>query len=76
MTKPTKWHPPSLIRVRCPHEETLGPQLPIEHTAKADHIGRIPRLIRVFGGRTVILFVGFVLRQLVLFSGMHQQRAL
>ena len=21
-------HPPSLIRVCCPHEETLGPQLP------------------------------------------------
>ena len=27
-------HPPSLISLRCPHEETLGPQLPIEHTAK------------------------------------------
>ena len=22
-------HPPSLISLRCPHEETLGPQLPI-----------------------------------------------
>ena len=27
-------HPPSLIRVRCPHEESLGPWLPIERTAK------------------------------------------
>ena len=28
------WHPPSLISLRCLHEETLGPQLPIERTAK------------------------------------------
>ena len=27
-------HPLSLIRVCCLHEETLGPQLPIEHTVK------------------------------------------
>ena len=27
-------HPPSLIRVRCPLDETLGPQLPIERTTK------------------------------------------
>ena len=27
-------HSPSLIRVRCPHEEGLGPKLPIERTAK------------------------------------------
>ena len=42
MTKPTKWpvrpaktqsgHPPSLISLRCLHEETLGPKLPIECT--------------------------------------------
>ena len=50
MTKPTKWHvhPARRLRsawasaqsvksdqcLRCPHEETLGPQLPTEHTAK------------------------------------------
>ena len=27
-------HPPSLISLRCPHEQTLGPQLPIERTMK------------------------------------------
>ena len=28
-------HPPSLIKgLRCPHEEILGPKLPIERTAK------------------------------------------
>ena len=27
-------HPPSLISLRCPHEETLGAQLPTERTAK------------------------------------------
>ena len=30
-----------------PHEETLGPQLPIERTAKTDQTWRMPRLIRV-----------------------------
>ena len=46
MTKPTKWHvrqaktqlsfasAHSDQSLRCPHEETLGPQLPIERTAK------------------------------------------
>ena len=29
--------------LRCPHEETLGPQLPIERTAKTDQTGRVPR---------------------------------
>ena len=48
MTKPTNWHgrpakpdqpghPPNLIS-RCPHEESLGPKLPIERTAKTDQI--------------------------------------
>ena len=27
-------YPPSLISLRCPHEETLGPQLSTERTAK------------------------------------------
>ena len=45
MTKPTNWHvrpaktdqpghPPSHISLRCSHEESLGPTLPIESTAK------------------------------------------
>ena len=56
MTKPTKWHvwrvktdqpghPPSLIRERlcCPHEESLGPYLHIEGTAKTlFRLGRCP----------------------------------
>ena len=29
-------HPPSLISLRCLHEETLGSQLPTECTAKTD----------------------------------------
>ena len=31
--------------LRCPHQETLAPQLPIECTAKTDQTGRLPRLI-------------------------------
>ena len=38
-------HLPSLISLCCPHEETLGPQLPTEHTAKTDQTGQMPRLI-------------------------------
>ena len=48
--------------LRCPHEKTLGPQLPIEHTAN-DQTGRMPRLIWVFAGRKCH-FVGFVMRWL------------
>ena len=40
--------------LRCPHEESLGPQLPIEHTLKTLIT---PRLIWVFAGCTVILLV-------------------
>ena len=58
-------HKPSLISLRCPHEETLGPQLSIEHTAKTDQTRRMPRLIRVFAGRKGH-FVGFVIRRLSL----------
>ena len=50
-------HLPSLISLRCPHEESLGPKLPIEHTAKTDQTGWMPRLIRVFAARTIILLV-------------------
>ena len=52
-------HLPRLISLCCPHEETLGPQLPNEHT----QTGQMPRLIRVFSGRTDH-FVGFVMRLL------------
>ena len=35
MTKPTKWaSAQSDQSLRCSHEETVGPQLPIERTAK------------------------------------------
>ena len=44
--------------LRCPHEESFGPELPTERTAKdSDQTGRMPRLIRVFAGRTVILLI-------------------
>ena len=52
--------PPSLIILRCLHEETLGPELPIKRTTKT---GRMPRLIWVFTGCTSHI-VGFVIRQL------------
>ena len=39
--------------LRCPHEETLGPKLPIE-CEDSDQIGRMAMLIRVFAGSTVI----------------------
>ena len=36
-------HPPSLTSLRCPHEENLGPELPIERTAKTlVRLGRCP----------------------------------
>ena len=38
-------HPPSLISIRCPPKESLGPKLYIERTAKTDQTGRMPRLI-------------------------------
>ena len=34
-------HPPSLISLRCPLEEALGPGLPIEHTAKTQRVLRL-----------------------------------
>ena len=44
-------------RLRCLHDESLGPSLPIEQTVKTDQTGRMPRLTWVFAGRTVILVV-------------------
>ena len=75
MTKPTKWlcsqrrlrsawaSAQSDQGRRCPHEESLGPYLPIKRTAKTlirlggCQTGRMPRLIWVFAGRTVTLLV-------------------
>ena len=46
MIKPTKWGCASAQSdqsLRCPHEESLGPQLPIERTAKTlIRLGRCP----------------------------------
>ena len=46
-----RWHPPSLISLRCLHEESLGPYLPNERTAKT--------LIRLAN------FVGFIMSGLI-----------
>ena len=51
------WLAQSEQSLRYPHEETLGPYLPIERTAKTDQTRRMPRPIWVFAGRTVILLV-------------------
>ena len=68
MTKPTKWPVrPVKTQIRLgirPHEESLGPWLPIEHTEDSDQAGRMPRPIWVFAGRTVN-FIGFAMRQLI-----------
>ena len=46
MTKPAKWHcAQSDQSLRCPHEESFGPELPTERTVKTDQTGRMPRLI-------------------------------
>ena len=46
-----------------PHEETLGPQLPIERTVKTDRTGQMRMLIRVFAWHTKHI-VGFVVLRL------------
>ena len=50
-------HPGSLF---CPHEEALGPWLPIKRISKTDQNGWMPKLIQVFAGCTDY-FVGFVM---------------
>ena len=60
---------PSLISLRCPHEETLGPQLPIEGTAKTDQTGRMPVL-----SESVLHFVGFIMLRLKLSFKPRDQR--
>ena len=49
--------------LRCPHEESSDPLLPIECTAKTDQTRRMPRLIWVYV-RCTCHFVGFVMRRL------------
>ena len=56
-------HPPSLISLHCPHEETLGPQLPIQCTAKTPiRLGGCPGLSESLLGAQVILLSFVVLR--------------
>ena len=52
-------HPPSLISLRCPHDESLGPELPTERTDWADAQAYLS-LRRVH-----IHLVGFVMRRLI-----------
>ena len=80
MTKPTKWRvpsedsdqpgcPPSLISVftvRMKKRWVLGYPLSAKQRLWSDQTGRMPRLIWVFTGQTYH-FVGFVMRQLIIF---------
>ena len=50
-------HPPSLISLHCPHEETLGSKLSNKRKAKTDQTGQMPRLIRIFAGCTCHLLI-------------------
>ena len=51
-------HLPSLISLRCPHEETLGPKLPIEWTAKTlIRLGKCPGWSESSLGAQIILLV-------------------
>ena len=54
-------HPPSMISLHCPHEETLGPWLPIERTAKT----LLARVISVFTGRMCHFDSFFLVRRLI-----------
>ena len=63
---------PSLISLHCRHEETLGPQLPIESTAKTDQTGRMSRLSESVLG--ALHFVGFIMLRLRLSFKPRDQR--
>ena len=77
MTKPTKWlcakrglksawaFAQSDQSLRCALNGYLRTQAFFMRTAKTDQTGRMPRLIRVFAGRTCH-FVGFVVRRLLI----------
>ena len=87
MTKPTKWHvcpaktqiSPGILPVWS--ESSLSALRNIgslathwAHSEDSDQTGRMPRLIRVFDGRTLILFVGFVMRRLILSPPPHRDK--
>ena len=64
MTKPTKWHVcPAKTQNRVWSESSLSAWRKLRYlathwaTAKTDQTGRIPRMVWVFAGRTVILLV-------------------
>ena len=50
--------------LRCPQEESLGPSLPTERTAKGDQTARMPMLIWFFVGHAGH-FVVFVMQRLI-----------
>ena len=55
---------PSLISLRCLHEESLVLSYPLSHSKNSDQTGRTPGLIRVFAEHKCH-FVGFVMRWLI-----------
>ena len=58
-------HPPSLIESsQCAQRVAKDPSFLHADSEDSDQTGRMPRLIRVFAGRTCH-FVGFVMRWLV-----------
>ena len=62
-------HPPSLISLRCPHEQTLGPQLPIERTMNTlIRLGGCPGWSESSLGTKAILLV-------LSWGGSHSERA-
>ena len=50
-------YPPSLISLRCPHEESLGPELPFEYTVKTLIAGHTVILLVLSRGRSNNLYV-------------------
>ena len=48
---------PSLVSLRCSHDECLDPALSTKCKVKTDTIGWMPKLIWIFTWRTFILFV-------------------
>ena len=58
--------------LRCPHEETMGPWLFLECTAKTDHTGQMPRIVWVnYLGANVILLVLLCAGSYVIWSILH-----
>ena len=78
MTKPTKWHVrPAKTQISlairpvrsesslCAYWIAKGPSFLHADSENPDQTGRMPRLIRIFAGRTCH-FVGFVMRRIIL----------